>query len=106
MDKEQELEFIKNMQETVEIMKLEDIEDNPDSEFEEFQCDCCAKIAPVAGSILYGDKHFCNDCVLITEIALGLGKVKEAQEVIALMEDKRLEELCNYIKAEEKKTLN
>ena len=106
MDKEQELEFIKNMQEAVEIMKLDDIEDNPDSEFEEFQCDCCAKTASVAGSILYGDKHFCNDCVLVAEIAMGLGKVKDASEVIGLMEDKRLEELCNYIKDEEKKTLN
>ena len=106
MDKEQELEFIKNMQEAVEIMKLDDIEENPDSEFEEFQCDCCAKISPAAGSILYGDKHFCNDCVLVAEIAMGLGKVKDASEVIALMEDKRLEELCNYIKDEEKKNLN
>lgn len=106
MNKEQEIEFIKNMQEAAEIMRLDDIEDNPDSEFEEFQCDCCAKTAPIAGSIMYGDKHFCNDCVLIAEIALGLGKVKDASEVIALMEDKRLEELCNYIKEEEKKTNN
>ena len=106
MDKEQELEFIKNMQEAVDIMKLDDIEENPDSEFEEFQCDCCAKTAPVAGSILYGDKHFCNDCVLVAEIAMGLGKVKSAEEVISLMEDKRLEELCNYIKEEEKRKNN
>ncbi|MCR4880520.1 MAG: hypothetical protein K6A44_01015 [bacterium] len=106
MNKEEELEFIKNMQEAVDIMKLDDIEDNPDSEFEEFQCDCCAKTACVAGSIMYGDKHFCNDCVLIAEIAMGLGKVKDASEVIELMEDKRLEELCNYIKDEEKRTLN
>ena len=106
MNKEQELEFIKNMQEAVEIMKIDDIEENPDSEFEEFQCDCCAKTAPVAGSIMYGDKHFCNDCVLVAEIAMGLGKVQSAQEVIALMEDKRLEELCNYIKEEEKKNNN
>ncbi|MCQ2958267.1 MAG: hypothetical protein MJ180_05130 [Candidatus Gastranaerophilales bacterium] len=106
MNKEEELEFIKQMQETVEIMKQDDIEDNPDSEFEEFQCDCCAKIAPTAGSVLYGDKHFCNDCVLYAEIAFGLGKAKTADEIITMMEDKRLEELCNYIKSEEKRTLN
>lgn len=106
MDKEQELEFIKNMQETIAIMKADDIEDNPDSEFEEFQCDCCAKTACVAGSILYGDKHFCNDCVLLAEIALGLGKIQNAEEIISMMEDKRMEELCNYIKDEEKKLKN
>lgn len=106
MNKDEELEFIKQMQETVAIMKEDDIQDNPDSEFEEFQCDCCAKTAPVAGSVLYGDKHFCNDCVLYAEIAFGLGKAKNAEEIIKLMEDKRLEELCNYIKSEESKINN
>ena len=106
MDKKEELEFIKQMQEVVAIMKEDDINDNPDSEFEEFQCDCCAKTASVAGSVMYGDKHFCNDCVLYAEIALGLGKAKNAQEIIKLMEDKRLEELCNYIKSEEARKNN
>ena len=106
MDKNEELEFIKQMQEVVAIMKEDDINDNPDSEFEEFQCDCCAKTAPVAGSVMYGDKHFCNDCVLYAEIALGLGKAKDAQEIIKLMEDKRLEELCKYIKSEEARKNN
>ena len=106
MDKEKELEFIKHMQEVVDIMRQNDIEDNPDSEFEEFQCDCCAKIATEAGSVLYGDKHFCNECVLYAEIALGLGKVQKGEEVIALMEEKRLEELCNYIKSEEARKNN
>jgi len=106
MNKEEELEFIKSMQETVAIMKADDIAENPDSEFEEFQCDCCAKIAPVAGSVLYGDKHFCNECVLYAEIALALKKAKSADDIVVLMEDKRLEELCNYIKEEEKKINN
>jgi len=106
MDKAEELEYIKQMQEVVAIMKEDDIKDNPDSEFEEFQCDCCAKTATVAGSVLYGDKHFCNDCVLYAEIAFGLGKAKTAEDIIQLMEDKRLEELCDYIKQEEKRDLN
>ncbi len=106
MDKKEELEFIKQMQEVVAIMKEDDINENPDSEFEEFQCDCCAKTASVAGSVMYGDKHFCNDCVLYAEIALGLGKAKNADEIIKLMEDKRLEELCNYIKSEEARKNN
>ena len=106
MDKKDELEFIKHMQEVVAIMREDDIADNPDSEFEEFQCDCCAKIAPEAGSVLYGDKHFCNDCVLYAEVALGLGKAKNAEEIIKMMEDKRLEELCNYIKSEEARKNN
>lgn len=106
MDKQKELKFIKHMQEVVAIMKEEDIKDNPESEFEEFQCDCCAKIAQEAGSVLYGDKHFCNDCVLYAEIAMGLGKAKNAEEIIKLMEDKRLEELCNYIKNQEARKNN
>ena len=68
--------------------------------------DCCAKIATEAGSVLYRDKHFCNECVLYTEIALGLGKIKDPIEVIDLMEEKRLEELCNYIKNEEARENN
>ena len=106
MNKNEELEFIKHMQEVVAIMRQDDIEDNPDSEFAEFQCDCCAKTATEAGSVLYGDKHFCNDCVLYAEIALGLGKAQNAQEIINMMEDKRLEELCNYIKSEEARKNN
>jgi len=106
MDKHEELEFVKHMQEVVAIMREDDIQDNPDSEFEEFQCDCCAKIATEAGSVLYGDKHFCNECVLYAEIALGLGKAQNAEDIIELMEDKRLEELCNYIKAEEARENN
>ena len=106
MDKKEELEFIENMQKVVAVMKEDDIKDNPDSEFEEFQCDCCAKIAPVAGSMLYGDKHFCNECVLYAEIAFGLGKATNADEIIKMMEDKRLEELCNYIKSEEARKFN
>lgn len=106
MNKENELEFIQHMQEVVSIMKEDDIAENPESEFEEFQCDCCAKNATVAGSVLYGDKHFCNDCVLYAEIAFGLGKAKTAEEIITLMEDKRLEELCNFIKSEESRELN
>ncbi|MDD3593620.1 MAG: hypothetical protein PHX18_03230 [Candidatus Gastranaerophilales bacterium] len=98
-DKEKE-EFIANMQKVVQQMRLDDIEDDPSSEFEEFQCDCCAKTAARAGSIPYGDKVFCNECVLFAEIALALGKVKNSAEIIKFMEDKRLEELCEYIKTD------
>ena len=106
MDKQEELAYIEQMQEVVAIMKQDDIDDNPDSEFEEFQCDCCAKIAPVAGSVLYGDKHFCNECVLYAEVAFGLGKAKTAEDIIKMREDNRLEELCNYIKEEEARKNN
>lgn len=106
MNRQEELEFIKHMQEVVDIMKSDDIAENPDSEFENFQCDCCAKNASIAGSVFYGDKHFCNDCVLYAEIAFGLNKAQTANDIIALMEDKRLEELCNFIKLEEMKTSN
>ena len=40
MNREEELAYIEQMQEVAAIMKQDDIKDNPDSEFEEFQCDC------------------------------------------------------------------
>ena len=106
MDKNEELEIIKNMQEVVEQMRIDDIIDNPESELEEFQCDCCAKQATKAGSMIYNGKLFCNECVLYVETAMALGKIKNSDEILDLMEDKNLEELCKYIKDEEARKNN
>lgn len=96
-----ELKIIKDMQAVVEQMRLDDIEENPSSEYEEFECSCCAKTMPLAGSIQYGKHHLCNSCVLIAEIGLKLGKINNIQELIDANEDKRLEEFCKYIKIQE-----
>lgn len=98
------LNIIKNMQAVVEQMKLDDIEEDPSTEFEEFECSCCAKTKPLAGSIQYGKYKLCNDCVLIAETGLALGKFKNIQELIDATEDKRLEEICEYIKIQEQRT--
>ena len=99
-------EVVKEMQLVVEQMKKDDINDNPDSEKEFFQCDACGEEACLAGSIQYGDYRLCNDCVLLAEVGFELGQIKDIQELIDAMEDKRLESDCNYIKREEQKLNN
>ena len=94
-------EVVTEMQKVVEQMRLDDIEDNPDSANEYFQCDACGIDAPLAGSIQYGHYRLCNDCVLLAETGFALKKFKTIQDLIDAMEDKRLEELCKYVKEEE-----
>ena len=105
MNKSKE-EVVKEMQLVVEQMKKDDIEDNPNSEKEFFQCDACGEEACLAGSIQYGDYRLCNDCVLLAEVGFELGQIKDIQELIDAMEDKRLESDCNYIKQEESRLNN
>ncbi|MEI7474061.1 MAG: hypothetical protein WCK67_04720 [bacterium] len=102
MDNQEKIEFIESTQQAVEQMKEDDINEYGDAAFEEFDCACCGEDKILAGSLLYEDKKLCNDCVLLAEISLGLGKIKHIDELIAQMEDKRLETLCQYIKQDEK----
>ncbi len=99
-------EVVKEMQLVVEQMKKDDIDDNPDSENEIFQCDACGEEACLAGSIQYGNYRLCNNCVLLAEVGFELGQIKDIQELIDAMEDKRLESDCNYIKQEENRLNN
>lgn len=91
-------EVVKEMQEVVEQMRLDDIEENPDIVNEFFDCDCCGKYACTAGSIQYGDYRLCNDCVLFAEVGFELKKFNSIQDLVDAMEDKRLEEVCEFIK--------
>ena len=101
MDKD-DLKIIKDMQAVVEQMRLDDIEEDPETEFEEFECSNCAQTKSLAGSIQYGKYRLCNDCVLLAETGFALNKISDIQELIDANEDKRLEEICEYIKAQEK----
>ena len=105
MDKKKEA-VIKEMQLVVAQMKIDDIDDNPESENEFFQCDACGCEACFAGSIQYNQNRLCNDCVLLAEVGFELGQIKDIQELIDAMEDKRLENDCNYIKQEETRQNN
>ena len=98
--------IIKDMQAVVYQMKLDDIEDNPESEFETFECSACAKTTSLAGSIQYSKYRLCNDCVLMYEIALKLGKVKNIDEFMQKTEDIRLNEMCEFIKNDSLKENN
>ena len=98
MDKKEELKIIQDLQKVVEQMKLDDIEDNPETLNEIFQCNACGEEKCYAGSVVYGDSVLCNDCVLYAEIGFALGKIKSVNDVISVMEDKRLEDMCEFIK--------
>ncbi len=94
-------EIIEEMQQVTRQMVLDDLEENPDIANEFFDCDCCGQNKCLAGSIRYNDYRLCNDCVLIAETGLALGKFTDIQTLIDAMEDKRLEEICKFIKDEE-----
>jgi hypothetical protein len=97
MDKEKELEIIEQTQAMVAQMREDDIEENPDSEYELFTCSACGEDKPKAGSVVYSDYILCNDCVLYAEVGFALGKIESVSEVVDLMEDKRLQDLCQFI---------
>lgn len=101
MNNEEKLKIVQETQLVVEQMRIDDIEDQPETETELFSCDACGCDKTKAGSVMYGDNILCNDCVLIAEIGFALGKIDSINDVIEALEDKRLEELCNYVKHEE-----
>lgn len=99
-------EIVKEMQAVVEQMRLDDIEENPDIVNDFFDCDCCGKYQCLAGSIQYGDYRLCNDCVLFAEVGFELKKFNSVDDLIEAMEDKRLEEVCEFIKQDSTKNNN
>lgn len=99
-------EVVKEMQLVVEQMRLDDIEENPDIVNDFFDCACCGQYKCLAGSIQYGDYRLCNDCVLFAEIGFELKKFKTVQDLVDAMEDKRLEEVCEFIKNNSRKENN
>lgn len=106
MDREETIKIIDNMQKVVTQMKDDDINDNPDSELEFFDCDCCGRYKMLAGSIQYGTYRLCNDCVLIAETGLALNKFKDIDDLIKAMEDTRLEEVCTFIQQDQNRINN
>lgn len=101
------IKIIEDMQQVLQQMRLDDIEDNPDSEFELFSCSCCGEDKPKAGSIMYSmDIILCNDCALLSEIAFAIKKITDISEFMEQMEDKKLANLCEYIKKEQSRLNN
>ena len=95
------LKVTEEMQKVVEQMRLDDLEEYPEMAEELFECDCCAQTKTLAGSIQYDNYRLCNDCVLLAEIGFELGKIKKIDELIEQMEDKRLENMCEFIKQDQ-----
>ena len=99
-------EVVKEMQLVVEQMRLDDIEENPDSENEMFVCNACGEDKPLAGSVQYGPYRLCNDCVLYAEVGFELGQIKSIDDLIEAMEDRRLEADCEFLRKEQKRLEN
>jgi hypothetical protein len=97
LNKEQLLKTIEEVQESVKQMVQDDLEENPEAANEEFQCDCCAGIKMQAGSLVYEDYKLCNDCVLLAEAGFALNKIKNIDELMASMEEKRFETVYNAL---------
>ena len=94
-------QIVEDMQKVVQQMFEDDVEENPESLNEFFDCSACGKTKCLAGSIQYGNYRLCNDCVLLAELGLKLNKFKDIEDLINAMEDKRLEELCDFIQKDE-----
>lgn len=101
MNKDEELKIIEDMQAVVSQMWDDDIEENPNCEFEMFDCGCCGEEKAYAGSVTYTGIRVCNDCVLLAETGFALGRIKDINELIKNLEDKKLEAQCNFIKQNE-----
>lgn len=97
---------VEEMQAVVEQMRLDDIEENPDIVNDFFDCDCCGQSKCLAGSIQYGEYRLCNDCVLFAEVGFELKKFNSIQDLVDAMEDKRLEEICEFIKHDQEQSNN
>lgn len=89
--------IVKEIQAAVEQMRLDDLENSPESAQEDFQCDCCGNVSKLAGSIIYNETLYCNDCVLLTETSLALKLIQTPEDMINAMEDKRFENVYNSI---------
>ena len=99
--------FTKDIQTKEQFKNLiKDIEENPDCADEYFTCAACGEYKSLAGSIRYGEYRLCNDCVLLAEVSFELKKIKDIQELIDKMEDKRLESQCEFIKKDQKAVEN
>ena len=101
-----EKKVAEEMQAVVEQMRLDDIEENADILNEFFDCDCCGRSMCLAGSIQYENYRLCNDCVLFAEIGFELKKINSIQDLMDAMADKRLEEICEFIKHDKEKYNN
>lgn len=99
-------EIIKEMQEVVAQMVIDDLEEDPSLESETFECDCCGEEKCLAGSIEYEGYQLCNDCVLLAETGFALNKIDNIQQLIDAMEEKRLAKLCDFINKESNRENN
>lgn len=83
--------LIEDIKKLSEQIKIDDLAENPDSAYEQFQCECCGKLKMLAGSLIYNNYRLCNDCVFLAETAFATEQYTDIQELINEMEDERFE---------------
>ncbi|MEI3255792.1 MAG: hypothetical protein V8R83_10975 [Candidatus Gastranaerophilaceae bacterium] len=101
MNKEEELKIIKDMQAVVAQMKADDIEENPDCEFECLTASAAAKKNLLPAPLFMTESESAMIAFCMPRQVFALGKIKDIQDLIANMEDKKLEAQCNFIKQDE-----
>jgi len=99
-------ELIENIKQLTEQIKKDDLEENPDSAYEQFQCDCCGEVKMLAGSLPYETYRLCNDCVMHAELGFATEKLSSIRELIDSMEEKRFESLYTKLFTVDENSLN
>ncbi len=102
----EEKDLIENIKQLSEQIKKDDLEENPDSAYEQFQCDCCGEVKMLAGSLPYETYRLCNDCVIQAELGFATEKLSNIRELIDSMEDKRFNSIYNDLFTVEDNSMN
>ncbi|OGI03484.1 MAG: hypothetical protein A2Y25_10855 [Candidatus Melainabacteria bacterium GWF2_37_15] len=98
--------LLENIKKLSEQIKIDDIEENPESAFEQFQCDCCGEVKMMAGSLPYADYRLCNDCVTLAETSFALDETFDIQDLIDSMEDKRFSAVYDSLFTVDENSMN
>ena len=98
--------LLENIKKLSEQIKIDDIEENPESAFEQFQCDCCGEVKMMAGSLPYADYRLCNDCVTLAETSFALDETFDIQDLIDSMKDKRFSAVYDSLFTVDENSMN
>ena len=98
--------LIENIKQLSEQIKRDDIKENPESAYEQFQCDCCGEVKMLAGSLPYETYRLCNDCVVHAELGFATEKLSNIRQLIDSMEDKKFESIYNNLFTVEDSSMN
>lgn len=98
--------LIENTKKLCAQIRIDDLEESPESAYELFQCECCGELKMVAGSLLYSNYRLCNDCVFLAETGFALEEFSDVQVLIDRMEESRFETVYNSLFKVDENSMN